>query len=755
MLKEISLNEEPHGIYPIKWVQAGILDNVPSPLVRVTTCGSLKIEVLYMADTQSSLGHYHTVSLERSRKGSSTGLTLLKMLASLPGHYASKDWLTEHLSSTRNYESDDEEEWGRGFVRVDNVVYLLRHLLCSQSISWHENVRKVLVSYVRNHRESGPGYQLAGEPLLWLDVDSIISSFKKAVSLEKQGKDACSYWEHVHALASKGSYLSDEPYSDWAKDKRLEIEGYLRHCVHRIHHFYLSSDRENREEQAIMLLRQYWQTHLTDEDILRPLMELLGKNARVQEALDCYQRLCERLAMEEEAPDPQTLEIAQNLHSHRGQEKDEALTPFSIVNTQPIIIRAVGNENRDEAKLTFMQKNASVENGKPFFLPDGLSQAPLWRRLSRTLEDHHASLPLLSAENDKVLPSISTAISEGIMTAAAHLGGGFDMDMPRRQLLQQIFGMATASIFLSPSSLQSTASNIEQFISQCDANISGCWQLMNGCNIVMVQSVLSTWLPSLDRLVKQPSKYQKKLAHLATEGYILAGLITILQQNYSEAEWCCVQAVNYSRLADDVNLYVAALKHLATKYLDANYPLKMLQTYQKALNSINDVSPLLRSRTYLGLALAYARCKQEKEAFDYLGLAQETFPEKPEDDSSFTFADCGITSLNHYGGLIYLEFNQPDKALHIFDEVNTLQLKGLASERTVIEIMNCQAEAALMQQDLELSSTLLAKGIEGAMKLHSKKRLQESQMIYQKMCHQWPHEAKVRALATLFPPEMN
>jgi hypothetical protein len=117
------LEEVSSAIYPVQFVQVGSLQNVPAPLVRVTTCGGLKLEVLQeVISTDPAQGRYQAVTFRRRLKGSSTGLTLLKVLVSLPEHYASKDWLTEHLPRTRSEEDDEEEGWGRGLVRVDNMT---------------------------------------------------------------------------------------------------------------------------------------------------------------------------------------------------------------------------------------------------------------------------------------------------------------------------------------------------------------------------------------------------------------------------------------------------------------------------------------------------------------------------------------------------------------------------------------------------------------------------------------------------------
>ena len=73
----------------------------------------------------------------------------------------------------------------------------------SIGIDGEEVLRKLLVGYVRNRRDSGPGYRLAANPLLWLDIDVMAASVKQAVLLEQDGKEALSCWELVYALASR------------------------------------------------------------------------------------------------------------------------------------------------------------------------------------------------------------------------------------------------------------------------------------------------------------------------------------------------------------------------------------------------------------------------------------------------------------------------------------------------------------------------------------------------------------------------
>ncbi|HEU5230706.1 MAG TPA: BTAD domain-containing putative transcriptional regulator [Ktedonobacteraceae bacterium] len=324
--------------------------------------------------------------------------------------------------------------------------------------------------------------------------------------------------------------------------------------------------------------------------------------------------------------------------------------------------------------------------------------------------------------------------------------------MLRRQFLQQILGIISLSQILSFTSftLEKSISTIGDYLSQCEENLFACWRLMKGREISVVQSVLCTWLPPLEQIIRESNTYRQRSASLAVQGYIIAGLITVLRRDYESAEWCCKQAVEYSELAEDPNLKVAALKHLATKYNSAKYRLKTLHTYQEALGSVEQASPLLQSRIYLGLALAYAQCGQKKEAFQYWDLTQQSFPAQPENDPSFLYADCGRSSLNHYGGLMYLTFGQADKAWSFFEEVVQMQQQTVIPERTIIEIVNCKAEAAIARKNLDLTCAHLREGVQGAIRLRSTKRFHDSFSLYKQARDLWPHEKELLELEELF-----
>ena len=325
--------------------------------------------------------------------------------------------------------------------------------------------------------------------------------------------------------------------------------------------------------------------------------------------------------------------------------------------------------------------------------------------------------------------------------------------MLRRQFLERL--LAAGSALIAPSHLRVAVASgltdtrdVDVLLHECEATLATSWRLINGNHITVVPSLLLSCLPILDTMLREPSEHRGQLAALAAHGYILAGLVTVLQGQYAYAEWCCRQSVEYAKDTSDANLIVGSLKHLAVKYHSANYPLLTLRTYEDALPLLGGASPLLQSRTYLGLALSHAECGNEYQAIRYLSLAQEGFPDDAPNDPAFAYADCRRSSLNHYGGLIHLACGRPREAWTALAGGIEASLEAVP-ERTVVELINCQAEAALTGGDLELAVSHLEAGIAGARRLQSRKRFRDSLHIYRQLSAAWPNEPRVRCLRGL------
>lgn len=243
------------------------------PFVRIWLCGPLTIE---WVDTFSGLPLPTQPAIEQN-KDWSVALSLLALLLCRSHRRASRDWILEQFwpESTRSTASH----------RLETIHSSLCKLLP------HQSDGESLLHSIGRKKASGVVYQLDPYPKIWVDRDALLWNVEQAARMERFGDDPLPYWERAFELGKRGPFLMDEPYAEWAQGPRTQVEGAFRQCVHALARLYPQQHGEAGKEEALHLLRSYWLEHKTDEDVLRPLMELLGEQERYQEAEDYYQQL--------------------------------------------------------------------------------------------------------------------------------------------------------------------------------------------------------------------------------------------------------------------------------------------------------------------------------------------------------------------------------------------------------------------------------------------------------------------------------
>lgn len=164
-----------------------------------------------------------------------------------------------------------------------------------------------------------------------------------------------------------------------------------------------------------------------------------------------------------------------------------------------------------------------------------------------------------------------------------------------------------------------------------------------------------------------------------------------------------------------------------------------------------------RSRLNVELAVVYAQQGQEREALQFLDTARNIYPEYPENDPSFLYAEFSPASMFLEDGLTHLALTQhfpnrgyDQKARDIFAQIDGQQAKSPVPERIFFEIVNQQAETALALKDQERFRVYLEQGIKGATILQSKQRRREVVDAYKKARIIWPHESSIKELSDLF-----
>jgi tetratricopeptide (TPR) repeat protein len=331
-----------------------------------------------------------------------------------------------------------------------------------------------------------------------------------------------------------------------------------------------------------------------------------------------------------------------------------------------------------------------------------------------------------------------------------------DMDKLRRTLLKQALAIPGA-LALSAIDIDRLLAALAKPSNMNEANLEHiatinehCWRITNTSELASIDEILPTYLPHLAATARQSFKHQREAAAFAAQGYLLAGLVALDRLDFPGMERYSELAVEYSKLAGDYNLRAAALKQQATMFLIAKEPFQALQLYQQVLPFITKISPLLRSRVYQGLADASARVGQDAEAMRYVGLAYETFPTDFEKDTSFLYADSGLSVLYMYDGLTYLAIDQPGKAMEAFDKVDGRQPKIVIGETTSLEFINLQGKAAVAMRNQELARDLIEAAVVKADALDCRWGRTEAFEVYQQARLVWPNDVQVREMAQLF-----
>ena len=270
-----------------------------------------------------------------------------------------------------------------------------------------------------------------------------------------------------------------------------------------------------------------------------------------------------------------------------------------------------------------------------------------------------------------------------------------------------------------------------------------CWKLTNSGELIIAEMTLSSFLPTLRQLA--PS--QPEAALLASQALQLRSVLVSHNLKVAEKLALCQQAVEYARLAQNHNTLVAELTELAVAYVYNNQYDKALTSYQEALMycGYDDVSPLLRSRTYVEAGAIFAHYKRRKEADFYLDMAYEAFPTDPTSDPAHLYADHSRGGLAFYNGLIQLEKGQAIQAWNGFESFKEYDLA--IPERIRVLIVNQQGRAAILGNDLEKYAYCLEEGIAGAVTLKSKKRFAEAYSIFQQdMPKGWLQHQKIKPI---------
>ncbi len=293
---------------------------------------------------------------------------------------------------------------------------------------------------------------------------------------------------------------------------------------------------------------------------------------------------------------------------------------------------------------------------------------------------------------------------------------------------------------------------LQEALSMWTMGITSCWQWYMSGGQSELERLVPTYLTRLNKPTLYPGSEQKTAAGLTSQVYQLLALLDLQRGDFLSAQANGTQALVYSQLAKDWNIYVAAQIRLATIFSARKRVGSALIAYNDALRRVNadndNISPILHSWIFAGLAEIQATMGRESEALQFLKLAFAVFPEAPESDSCIAYAQCDRSMLYFYQGLVLLRLGQPKLAWDAFAQID--ELKPAPPERVRAEFLKQRAYTSLMLGNMIQCCIYLEAAAKAAQTIHSDLLFGDVYALYEHMLAIWGQEPRVRGLARLF-----
>jgi hypothetical protein len=152
--------------------------------------------------------------------------------------------------------------------------------------------------------------------------------------------------------------------------------------------------------------------------------------------------------------------------------------------------------------------------------------------------------------------------------------------------------------------------------------IAACQDLYFRGSPHQLEAILPLYCSQTVLLARQPSPLQQSAAKLASQALRLACELATDREDFGAAQRAGQQAFLYAELASDSNLQVASLISLANLGFHRKLSTSALRAYEHAVSLLDEnVTPLLKGRTYAGIAEMYAMRGQLQETMQAMGLA--------------------------------------------------------------------------------------------------------------------------------------
>ncbi|MBX5457703.1 MAG: helix-turn-helix transcriptional regulator [Thermogemmatispora sp.] len=270
-----------------------------------------------------------------------------------------------------------------------------------------------------------------------------------------------------------------------------------------------------------------------------------------------------------------------------------------------------------------------------------------------------------------------------------------------------------------------------------------------------VEALLPLYREQIMLLAQSPTLSQAGAAALAAQSQLLTCELGTDREDFGQAARAGKQALELARQADDRNLEVAAWIGLANLHFHQRQSKAALLCYQQAVARFTPaVTPLLKGRTYAGLAEVYAMRQARQEALRARGLAYELYPQRPEEDPAYGYQRSSRYSLYVFGDAqTQLFLGQPEAAEKALQSAEKKTSDIEREPITRVDLLYYYAQVRLQQGWIEETGSVVAEAVQLARRLGSRLYFNKLAEVYERLRGRWPHERQVvKELEDLFQP---
>jgi tetratricopeptide (TPR) repeat protein len=314
--------------------------------------------------------------------------------------------------------------------------------------------------------------------------------------------------------------------------------------------------------------------------------------------------------------------------------------------------------------------------------------------------------------------------------------------LSRRQVLMTLGALPMAAM---------SGPGDDAFLSRCAVSLASCWHLLRGSDLHAVELHLGGYLLPLEAFAQRPSRQRQAAAVLAAQAHRIGGIVALHRNQLAVREAHCKRALQFAEIACDASSHASALISLASTYFYAADPEAAAAVYEQAFRHGDALPQLQRSRVHAELAVVYGQLGREQDSVRAAAEAEELYPDHPQQDPSFLYAEFTPASLTLERGLAFIALAErfpgrsyQKKAADVFALATGPELA--VPDRIRFEIINHQATTAVLSGDLNAFETFLLQGLDGVALLGSKQRLREMQATWHRARQRWPAEERVLAL---------